>query len=115
MPPGLDLPLVCVLALLGCERKRPCAGSPRPQPPRSRSATGPLLVGTVGSLTGSEAHFGLESRNGVQLAIEEANAAGGIQGRLLALRSYDSQGRPEEAANAMTRLATQDGVALRGR
>jgi branched-chain amino acid transport system substrate-binding protein len=64
----------------------------------------------VGSLTGHEAHFGLETRNGAQLAIEEANAAGGIQGRLLALRSYDSQGRPEEAANAMTRLATQDGV-----
>ena len=86
---------------------------PSSAPAASNAApTGPLLVGTVGSLTGLEAHYGLETRNGAQLAIEEANAAGGIQGRLLVLRSYDSQGRPEEAANGMTRLANQDGAIL---
>jgi branched-chain amino acid transport system substrate-binding protein len=100
-----------VLALLGCERKQ--APAPVSEPRAAAAAqpgTGPLLVGFVGALTGPEAHFGLESRNGVQLALEEANAAGGIQGRPLALRSYDSQSRPEEAANAMTRLVTQDGA-----
>ncbi len=106
------VPLVCVLALPGCERKHPV---PPPAPATStpapaQPATGPLLIGAVGALTGPEAHFGLESQAGVQLAIEEANAAGGIQGRPLALRSYDSQSRPEEAANAMTRLVTQDRV-----
>ena len=109
--PGL-VAVVCVLALLGCERKR---AVPAPAPATSAAvpaqpATGPLLVGAVGALTGPEAHFGLETQAGVQLAIEEANAAGGVQGRPLALRSYDSQSRPEEAANAMTRLVTQDHV-----
>jgi branched-chain amino acid transport system substrate-binding protein len=102
--------VLCVLALLGCERKQAPAPLSEPKAAAAQPGTGPLLVGFVGALTGPEAHFGLESRNGVQLALEEANAAGGIQGRPLALRSYDSQSRPEEAANAMTRLVTQDGV-----
>lgn len=106
---GLLLSLLLALAA-ACERKAPApATTPAPAQPAAAS-TGPLLIGTVGSLTGAEAHFGRETLNGAQLAIEEANAAGGVQGRLLALRSYDSQGRPEEAANAMTRLATQDRV-----
>jgi branched-chain amino acid transport system substrate-binding protein len=109
--PGLLLPSVLLLAFAaGCERKAAPSTAPSAPAVSNGAATGPLLVGTVGSLTGSEAHFGLESRNGAQLAIEEANAGGGIQGRLLVLRAYDSQGRPEEAANAMTRLANQDGA-----
>ncbi|MGZ6139216.1 MAG: ABC transporter substrate-binding protein [Myxococcaceae bacterium] len=111
MRPFLLVPLLCAVTLLGCERKQ--APAPAAGPKGSGAAqptSGPLPVGFVGALTGPEAHFGLESRNGVQLAVEETNAAGGIQGRPLVLRSYDSQSRPEEAANAMTRLVTQDRV-----
>ena len=107
------LPAIVTLALLGCERKQAPASpaaSGNPTPASARPATGPLVVGTVGALTGPEAHFGSESQNGTQLAVEEANAAGGVQGRQLVIRSYDSQSRPEEAANAMTRLVTQDGA-----
>jgi branched-chain amino acid transport system substrate-binding protein len=107
------LPALLTLALSGCERKQPPAppavsgaAAPSSAPP----ASGPLLIGTVGALTGPEAHYGGESRNGAQLAVEEANTAGGVQGRQLVLRSYDSQSRPEEAVNAMTRLVTQDGA-----
>ncbi|HMK72372.1 MAG TPA: ABC transporter substrate-binding protein, partial [Myxococcaceae bacterium] len=71
-----------------------------------------IVVGAVGSLTGPEAHFGLDTRDGVALAIDEANAAGGVGGRKLVLRSYDAQSKPEEAANAAMRLVMQDRVAL---
>ena len=104
------VPALLALALLGCERKQAPA-TPAPDRPSSSAAqpgTGPLVVGMIGALTGPEAHFGSESRNGAQMAVEEANAAGGVQGRQLLLRSYDSQSRPEEAANAMTRLVNQD-------
>ena len=107
------LPALATLALAGCERKQAPAApaaSGNPAPSSARPATGPLIVGTVGALTGPEAHFGSESQNGAQLAVEEANGAGGVQGRQLVIRSYDSQSRPEEAANAMTRLVTQDGA-----
>jgi branched-chain amino acid transport system substrate-binding protein len=109
--PALCPALLLAVVLVGasCERKRE-AGPPPTAAPASVSRTGPLLIGSVGALTGPEAHFGLETRNGVQLAIEETNSAGGVQGRMLAQRAYDSQSRPEEAANAMTRLVTQDRV-----
>src|SRR5262249_48176032 len=107
------VPFLCALLLLGCERKQPpvaTASAPSPGSSTPHPATGPLLIGFVGALTGPEAHFGVDSQNGAQLAVDEANAAGGVQGRPLVLRAYDSQSRPEEAANAMTRLVTQDGA-----
>ncbi len=67
-----------------------------------------LLLGEVGSLTGAQATFGISTRNGIDLAIKEANAAGGVKGKKLAVRVYDDQSKPEEAAQATTRLITQD-------
>jgi branched-chain amino acid transport system substrate-binding protein len=64
----------------------------------------------VGSLTGSEAAFGISTRNGVELALEEVNAAGGLLGKKVAVRVYDDQSKPEEAASATKRLITQDRV-----
>jgi branched-chain amino acid transport system substrate-binding protein len=113
--------LLAALAVLvaACEKKAPPApSSPSASAPAAASSGAPpantdtLLLGQVGSLTGSEATFGVSARNGISLAIAEANAAGGVKGRKLELRVYDSQGRPEEAAQAATRLITQDKVAV---
>lgn len=71
-----------------------------------------ILLGEVGSLTGAQATFGVSTRNGIDLALKEANAAGGVKGKKLAVRVYDDQGKPEEAAQAVTRLITQDKVVL---
>ncbi|QRK09041.1 ABC transporter substrate-binding protein [Archangium violaceum] len=106
------------LVMTGCEKKSPPApatpvtgGSAGAQatPP---AASGALVVGVLGSLTGGEATYGISARNGIELAIQEANTAGGVKGRKLETRVYDSQGKPEEAAQAATRLITQDKVAL---
>jgi len=70
----------------------------------------PIKVGEVGSMTGSEATFGQSTHNGIELAVKEINAAGGIQGRKIQLVTLDNQGKPEEAATAVTRLITQDKV-----
>jgi len=74
--------------------------------------TGTILLGEVGSLTGAQATFGVSTRNGIDLALKEANEAGGVKGRKLAVRVYDDQSKPEEAAQATTRLITQDKVVL---
>ncbi len=86
-----------------------CLSACRPQP---GPGAGPLRVGLVGALTGPEAQLGQSIRDGALLAIEEANAAGGVAGRAVALRAYDTQGRPEEAASATVRLVTQDAAVL---
>ncbi|RKH56439.1 ABC transporter substrate-binding protein, partial [Corallococcus aberystwythensis] len=84
-------------------------GSATAAPPGPPPA-GSILIGEVGSLTGSEATFGISARNGIDLALQEANAAGGVRGQKLVVRVYDSQGRPEEGAQAATRLIAQDKV-----
>jgi len=92
-----------------------CQRAPAQAPVPAASPGGPgeaVLIGMVGSLTGPEAHFGLDTRDGVTLALEEANAAGGVAGRPLALRAYDAQSKPEEAASAAMRLVLQDKVVL---
>jgi branched-chain amino acid transport system substrate-binding protein len=69
-----------------------------------------IRIGEYGALTGALATFGTSTRDGIQLAIEEANAAGGINGKTLKVVVLDDQGKPEEAAVAVTKLITEDKV-----
>jgi branched-chain amino acid transport system substrate-binding protein len=72
------------------------------------TAKGPLIIGEVGSMTGNEATFGTSSDKGIQLAVSEANAAGGVHGRKLEVRVLDDEGKPEQAATATTKLIASD-------
>lgn len=70
-----------------------------------------ILVGFYGSLTGDGASFGLSSREGAELALDEINAAGGLLGgRKLRLLAEDDQSKPEDASSAVMKLVTQDKV-----
>ena len=74
-----------------------------------------VVVGHYGSMTGSEATFGQSTARGIRLAVKEVNASGGIQGRLVELKSYDDRGQSQEAGTAVTRLITSDrAVAILG-
>ena len=90
----------------------PTGAAPGDAPAEDPSSTPvePLLVGEVASLTGPEAEFGQSTRNGVELAIAQANADGGVAGRPVALRVYDDQSSPEGAARVLRRLLEQDRV-----
>ncbi|MBL8950560.1 MAG: ABC transporter substrate-binding protein [Myxococcaceae bacterium] len=108
---------VLCFALFGCEKKTTTTDGSKGAPDASsaQAAGGGddvILIGEVGSLTGAEAAFGISTKNGIELAIEEANEAGGVKGKKLAVRVYDDQSKPEEAASAVTRLLTQDKVKL---
>lgn len=70
----------------------------------------PINVGEYGSMTGSEATFGISTHRGIEMAIEEKNKAGGVKGRQLNLISLDNQGKTGESAAAVTRLITQNKV-----
>lgn len=115
----LSLLLACAaLVTLGCEKKPTnadpaTAAAKQPveaAPAAAKPADDVILIGEVGSLTGSEAAFGISTRDGIAMAIDEANEAGGVKGKKLAVRVYDDQSKPEEAASAATRLVTQDKV-----
>ncbi|MEA2336080.1 MAG: branched-chain amino acid transport system substrate-binding protein, partial [Thermoanaerobaculia bacterium] len=74
------------------------------------SGGGDILVGEYGSMTGPQATFGQSTHNGIMMAADEVNAAGGINGRKIKVLSEDDQSKQEEAANAVTKLISQNNV-----
>ncbi len=117
--------VLVLCALSGCEKKQPAGAdggaAPTPAPGPAPVAEAPvdadtILFGEVGSLTGAQATFGISTKNGIQMAIDEVNAAGGVtvdgKAKKIAVRVYDDQGKSEEAANAVTRLINQDKVVV---
>jgi branched-chain amino acid transport system substrate-binding protein len=69
-----------------------------------------IVIGEYGSLTGSTATFGISTKNGIDMAIDEINQAGGLLGRKVRVIVEDDQGRPEEAQTVVTKLITSDNV-----
>src|SRR6185295_15360292 len=53
---------------------------------------------------------GQSTANGIELAVREVNASGGIHGKRVELKSYDDRGITQEAGTAVTRLITSDKV-----
>jgi branched-chain amino acid transport system substrate-binding protein len=97
------IPLTLSLAFLGCPPKSENGAA-------TGSEGGEILVGEYSSLSGSEATFGDSTHKGIMLAVDEINAAGGVKGRKIKVITEDTQSKPEEAANAVTKLISQDQV-----
>jgi branched-chain amino acid transport system substrate-binding protein len=107
------LAALSLAALAACDSAPRDAAAPAPGTPAPPSDT--ILIGEYGSLTGSEATFGQSTDNGIQLAVEEINKAGGVKDKKLVVKVYDDQGKTQEAGNAVMRLITQDkAVAILG-
>ena len=79
-----------------------------PAPPTGE----PVKIGILTSITSNFAPWGLQVRDGAQLAVDEINAAGGAGGRPLELVIEDDQNSPEEAVPAYERLV-EEGVVVR--
>jgi branched-chain amino acid transport system substrate-binding protein len=70
-----------------------------------------IQIGFFGALTGPTATFAQSGRNGVTLAVEQLNAAGGVLGgKRLELLVEDDRGEASEAASAVSKLITRDHV-----
>ncbi|HEY1017180.1 MAG TPA: ABC transporter substrate-binding protein [Herpetosiphonaceae bacterium] len=74
----------------------------------------PLKLGFAGELTGKQSDLGAHGRDGVQLAVEELNAGGGLAGRQLELVIRDDQGTPAGAVAADQALIEAGVVAIIG-
>lgn len=69
-----------------------------------------IRIGTIQDLSGPLAGFGKQSRNGMQLSVEEINEQGGINGRKLKLYVEDSGYDPKKAVLAAQKLVNQDKI-----
>lgn len=71
-----------------------------------------LKIGVAAALSGGAAQYGVSIRNGFQLAADEINAAGGVNGNKLSLQIEDEQGKKEEAINVLKKLIFKDQVLM---
>jgi branched-chain amino acid transport system substrate-binding protein len=70
----------------------------------------PIRIAALTSLTGNFAPWGLQVRDGMQLAVDELNEEGGVDGRTLELVVADDQSNPEEGVRALERLIEREEV-----
>jgi branched-chain amino acid transport system substrate-binding protein len=69
-----------------------------------------IKIGEFGSLTGDNASFGTSQNNGVQMALEEINAAGGVLGKKVNLTVEDNETKQGETTTIARKLISQDHV-----
>lgn len=67
-----------------------------------------IVIGVVDDLSALVAEAGNDSLNGVKVAVEEANAAGGVNGKKIRLVVYDGKVDPQLTSTYMTRLIEDD-------
>lgn len=71
---------------------------------------GPLKVGVIGDFSAGSADMGVAMRQGIQLATEEFNAAGGVGGRQVQLVEYDDEGDAQKATTGAQTVIDRDNV-----
>lgn len=86
-------------------------GTAHAQAPQGVSKT-EITIGTIQDLSGPIAAFGKQSRNGMQLRVDEINEQGGIAGRKLKLLVEDAGYDPKRAVLAAQKLVNQDKIFL---
>jgi branched-chain amino acid transport system substrate-binding protein len=123
---GLTVALALLFGwLTGCKPATPAGTAPTAKGTTEGSSASPaasgdeIVIGHFGSLTGSEATFGVSTDNGIKLAVKEVNDAGGLEvaaaKRRVRLVSDDTEGKPEKAGTVVTKLITKNGcVAILG-
>src|SRR5919204_3765873 len=80
----------------------------------STGAKAPINIGALTSLTGPFTPWGVEVRDGMQLAVKQINAKGGVRGRKLNLVVADDQSSPNGGIDAFRRLTEQEHVVAIG-
>src|SRR3989344_837891 len=78
--------------------------------PKVPVETGPIKIGFIGPLTGDAAAYGEVVKKGVEIAAEEINAAGGVNGRLVEIIYEDGKCNGKDSLSAAQKLVSVDKV-----
>ena len=99
--------LATALALAACGDKASAPKADAPSTPKAPEMQ-VVKIGSASPLTGAQAHIGIDIRNGVQLAIEDANKAGvtiGGKSVKLEMVAEDDEANPTKATTVAQKLA----------
>lgn len=111
---ALALALVLVLAFAaGCAPKQTGGDTPSTNPGTETPGTAEgdtIRIGVNYELSGAVATYGTNLNDGIKLAFEEINAAGGVLGKQIETVVFDNKSEDTESANVSARLATRENV-----
>ncbi|MCU0655035.1 MAG: ABC transporter substrate-binding protein [Polyangiaceae bacterium] len=114
----IGLALAGFTALAGCGKKDEVKkdGGPAASGQGATAApqTGDILVGAYLSLSGEETQFGKDTQEGIDLATDEVNQAGGVKGRKIKVLYEDDKSNAAEATQKVRQLIDRKVVALLG-
>lgn len=94
--PGGHMRLVVALLLIGVLGSIPAGAT--------------IKIGEVDPLSGGVSEFGIGCHQGIVLALDQINSAGGVLGQQIELVTEDDQSKPGQSATAVRKLITQDKV-----
>lgn len=106
---GLGLSVASLLALTACG-----SGGSSGTAGQGGASSNDILIGVQTPTTGSEAKMGQDMNNAIQLASDEINAKGGINGKKIKLVFADDAADPQTATAAANKLVSQGVVAVVG-
>ena len=76
------------------------------RPPSNDRPEATVVIGAISPFTGEGANYGKAARTGIDMAVDEINAQGGIRGKKLVIQYEDDKGTPKDAVSAFEKLAT---------
>lgn len=88
-----------------------CAEGEKGEASGSKGGDGDIKIGVNLELSGAVASYGTSEADGIQLAVDEINDDGGIDGKKIKLVKIDNKSDAAEATNAAIKLTTQESVA----
>src|SRR5688572_20890757 len=94
----LIITLLCCISLNSCKKEG------------SGGSGNEIVLGEYASMTGGTATFGQSSHKGLELAIEQANNAGGVLGKKIKLITEDDESKQDQANAAVQKLINRDKV-----
>ena len=101
--------MLTVMSFAGCSQKDTSGKTEK-----NDGNSSELLIGGIGPLTGAAASYGIAVKNGAELAIDEINAAGGVNGIKLKLDFQDDEHDAEKSVNAYNTLLDKGMKVLMG-
>jgi len=101
--------LVAMLAVgaFGCKKKEE---APKEAAAPAAAASDTVKIGFLGALTGDVAMFGKPTLEGMKMAAEEVNAAGGVLGKKIEIIEADNRGDKQEGASVTQKFVSRDKV-----
>lgn len=112
---GLGVSVLGLVGAAGCDGDKHGGAAQAASGAASAPALAEWRVGAYLSLSGPETQFGVDTKEGIELAMDEVNKQGGVRGKPIKVMFEDDKSNPQEATNKVLQLIDRDkAIALLG-